>query len=76
MADTGNHRIQKLTSGGIFLAEWGSEGNGQGQFRLPRGLIFDSNRGFVYVADTGNHREEQSTSIGPVFPIWLKQVMR
>lgn len=34
---------------------FGSEGDGQGQFRLPGAISIDA-RGWVYVADTGNNR--------------------
>ncbi|MCL4551944.1 MAG: glycosyltransferase [Candidatus Marsarchaeota archaeon] len=35
VADTYNHRIQKLSPEGQPLAQWGSQGNGPGQFNLP-----------------------------------------
>ena len=31
VADTGNDRIQKFTSEGVFLFEWGSAGDGPGE---------------------------------------------
>ncbi|MFC1526930.1 NHL repeat-containing protein, partial [Candidatus Latescibacterota bacterium] len=38
-----NHRIQKLSSDGRFLAAWGARGTDGGQFRVePRGLFFDA----------------------------------
>jgi DNA-binding beta-propeller fold protein YncE len=60
VADTDNHRIQKFTSDGTFLTEWGSDGAlygglGEGLFWGPSGVAVDS-FGNVYVADTGNHR--------------------
>jgi tripartite motif-containing protein 71 len=55
VADTGNHRIQKLTADGDFVAEWGSEGSEPGQFKSPSGIAVDG-QGRVYVADTGNQR--------------------
>ena len=32
VADEGNRRIQKLTTGGQFLQKFGQRGSGQGQF--------------------------------------------
>ena len=55
VADTGNHRIQKLTIGGQFLQKFGQHGSGQGQFNRPRAVIVDQ-RDMMIVADTGNHR--------------------
>ena len=52
---TNNHRIQKFTSAGTFLAQWGSFGDGNGQFNFPDGIAVDA-AGHVYVADTGNYR--------------------
>ena len=38
VTDTYNHRIQKFTSDGQFVAKWGSYGSGDGQFNYPRGI--------------------------------------
>ena len=38
VADTFNHRIQKFTSNGKFVAQFGSEGSGPGQLKGPRGI--------------------------------------
>ena len=35
VADTINHRIQKLTTGGQFIQKFGQHGSGQGQFSGP-----------------------------------------
>lgn len=58
VADTFNHRIQKLDAEGDFLKVWGSEGEAPGQFKEPWGIAVDPD-GFVYVADTWNHRVQQ-----------------
>ena len=55
VADMVNDRIQKFTSEGTFLAKWGSQGNGDGQFRIPSGVAVDAS-GNVYVADSDNDR--------------------
>lgn len=55
IADTGNHRIQKLSPAGQPLAQWGSRGDGPGQFNNPLSLALDG-QGNVYVAEAGNHR--------------------
>ena len=69
VADTGNHRIQKFTSNGGFIAAWGSKGSGNGQFKSPYGIAVDST-GNVYVADYGNYRIQKfspdSTFLGSI----------
>ena len=48
-------RIIKFTAEGEYIMEWGQIGNGQGEFRTPHALEFDS-QGRLFVADRGNHR--------------------
>ena len=55
VADSGNHRVQKLTSSGKFLHKFGQQGSGQGQFNLPVAVIIDSNNKLI-VSDYNNHR--------------------
>ncbi|MBF0547041.1 MAG: IPT/TIG domain-containing protein [Candidatus Riflebacteria bacterium] len=59
IADTGNHRIQKLKGNGDFVKSIGkigaANGNGDGEFNYPGSVSFDS-KGNLFVADTGNHR--------------------
>ena len=54
VADTFNHRIQKLKSDGSFDHQWGGQGTGSSQFNQPRGVAVDSD-GNVIVADWGNN---------------------
>jgi hypothetical protein len=55
VADRDNHRVQKFTGGGTFLATWGSLGTGNGQFQLPVG-VGTAPSGGIYVADfNGDH---------------------
>ncbi len=54
VADTYNHRVQKLTPDGLSYGYIGEAGNENGQFFLPKGLCVDGD-GLIYVAE-GNHR--------------------
>jgi tripartite motif-containing protein 2/3/tripartite motif-containing protein 71 len=56
VVDNGNHRIQKFTSEGHFLASVGSEGVEPLQFHFPSGIAFNACNKKVYVADTYNNR--------------------
>ena len=55
VADTFNHRIQKLTSRGEFICKFGQKGSGLGEFDHPIAVIVDSNNRLI-VSDFGNHR--------------------
>ena len=48
-------RIQKFTSDGRFLFQWGGHGNEVGQFVRPQNLEIDEND-LIWVADACNHR--------------------
>jgi serine/threonine-protein kinase len=72
VADTGNHRIRKITPGGnvTTLAGSGSIGHFDGQgseasFYEPTGVAVDESRN-VYVADKGNARIRKITPSGNV----------
>ena len=69
VADYGNHRVQKLTSGGEFLRKFGQQGSGQGQFISPMSVIVDSNSRLI-VADRGNHRIQIFNEVGG----WLQTI--
>jgi len=69
VTDSGNHRIQKFSSSGTFLAKWGSIGSGDGQLQVPLGIAVDSS-GNVYVADRNNHRIQKFTSSGAFLTKW------
>ena len=68
VADTGNHLIRRIDSGGnvTTVAGDGTAGFADGQgaaarFNNPKGVAVDS-LGYVYVADTGNHRVRRISS--------------
>ena len=62
VADTGNHRVRRVTPSGVVttvagngIASW-SDGEGTlSMLRSPQGIAVTS-AGIVFVADTGNHR--------------------
>ena len=55
VADFGNDRIQKLTTGGQFLQTFGQCGHGEGQFFGPVSVIADQSERFI-VSDLLNRR--------------------
>ena len=55
VTDGGNHRIQKLTLTGEHVLTFGSNGSGESQFKLPRGICFDL-EGKIYVSEGENNR--------------------
>jgi streptogramin lyase len=69
VADTQNHRVQKLTGDGVFLAKWGSFGTGNGQFNEPAAIAVDA-AGNVYVVDQVNRRVQKFTSSGVYLTQW------
>ena len=64
VADTGNYRIQKFSGTGQFLAKWGSNGSGDGQFAGAPKAIAVSPAGDVYVEDGANQRIERFDASG------------
>ncbi len=69
VADTLNHRIQKFSSTGHLVKEWGTRGDEDGQFESPMGIALDAD-GFVYVADTYNSRIQKFTLDGDYITQW------
>ncbi len=77
----GNRRIARFNKDLKFLNQWGSEGDGEGQFILPHAVTTD-NEGLVYVADRNRWRvqifspkgqfQRQWTHIGKPFGIVYK----
>lgn len=61
--DTGNHRIQKFGPEGQYLATYGRQGQGPGEFYYPVWLGMDE-KGFLYVTDPNNQRLQILTPDG------------
>ena len=65
VADLVNHAIVKFDSQGRFLARFGREGEGAGEFRSPIDLTVDE-EGNLYVVDQGNYRIQKLDPQGNV----------
>ena len=61
--DTGNHRVQKFGPDGAYLATYGRQGQGPGEFYYPAWVAVDS-QGFIYVTDPNNQRIQVLTPDG------------
>ena len=44
VADQGNNRIEKFSSAGAFISQWGTAGAGNGEFNGPTGVAVDASR--------------------------------
>jgi hypothetical protein len=74
----GNHRVVVFNSGGTYLRQWGSVGDGPGQFAAGDGghphCIVLGNDGLLYVCDRGQDRIQVFDKMGelkkiiPVIP--------
>ena len=69
VADYGNHRILKFDHGGTFLARWGRQGSGPGEFWRPSGIAVDGHDQ-IYVTDSDNHRIQVFDSTGRFLTEW------
>jgi DNA-binding beta-propeller fold protein YncE len=55
VSDPERHNIQKFDSSGTFLLKWGTQGNGELEFREPVSVVVRPD-GKIYVADYQNSR--------------------
>jgi sugar lactone lactonase YvrE len=70
VADSGNHRIQRLDPRTGTWTAFGQFGTGAaGQLRLPHGLDLGSD-GLVYVADAGNNRVQRFDPATLAWAVW------
>ncbi len=53
--DSGNHRIQKFDANGKYLATFGRQGEGPGEFQYPMSLDINT-EGYLYISDPQNQR--------------------
>jgi DNA-binding beta-propeller fold protein YncE len=64
-----NARIVEYSSEGKRLREWGTPGEGPGQFRIPHAIAIDHD-GIIYVADRENGRVQRFSPEGRYLDEW------
>ena len=68
VTDFGNKRVQKLTSTGEYILEWGKSGKQAGEFHYPSGIAVSNN--VVFVVDRDLHRVQKFTTDGEFITLW------
>lgn len=71
-----NDRIQKFSSDGEFLLQWGGHGEALGQFRRPQNLVVQSGTpegDRIWVVDACNHRVQAFDTEGKLLLSWGKE---
>ncbi len=63
VSDTWNDRIEVFDADGVFIRQWGKNGDGPGDFARPKGVAIDSD-GHVWVADAMLNRLQVFTPTG------------
>ena len=82
VVDSGNGRIERFSSSGVFSKAFGKTGSGTSQFSAPEGIVAGKpgfGEGEVFVADSGNNRlawgsqnlESDKTKAAVKAPAWL-----
>lgn len=64
-----NTRVMKFSAEGAFVSQWGTPGNGPGEFNVPHGLAMDGS-GRIYVADRENDRVQVFDEAGKFLAQW------
>lgn len=59
IGDSGNYKVKKFDADGRFITQWGSPGQGEGQFNTICSVKVDGS-GVVYVLDTDFGKREQN----------------
>jgi DNA-binding beta-propeller fold protein YncE len=69
VTDIFSHKIIRFDPDGNVVSQWGSAGNGDGQFKTPGGIAVDAS-GSVFVADERNRRVQKFDSEGKFVSKW------
>lgn len=70
----GNRRVAHFDADGTFVREWGTPGEGPGQFVLPHGIAVGL-QARVYVADRDSARIEVFDAEGDLIDVWAGLIM-
>ncbi len=68
----GNYTIKRFYPDGLLEREWGSDGNGSGEFGLAAGIMVDNNR-TLYVTDAQLNRVEKFDRYGNSIGTWARE---
>ena len=69
--DLKNFRIQKFDCNGNYLTQWGTQGDGEGQFTHPFDIAIDKQNN-VYVSDVGSNTIQKFDETGRFLLRWGK----
>jgi DNA-binding beta-propeller fold protein YncE len=65
----GNSRVVQFSKDGRYIKEWGTNGQGEGQFNLPHAIVLDED-GRIYVGDRQNDRVQVFDGQGKFLAQW------
>ena len=68
VSDLGNKRVQKFSSNGEFITEWGKSGKQSGEFHYPSGIAVSDDS--VFVADRDLNRIQKFSLDGEFVTEW------